>query len=137
MNIELKRQILDRDFTLGELLINNKHFGYTCEDTDRYLEDGVNEKVYGKSAIPRGLYRVTLTFSNRFQRVTPQILDVPGFEGVRIHGGNTAADTLGCPLLGKERTKNGVSNCAERNKELIRLLEEAEDNGEKAWITIS
>jgi hypothetical protein len=136
IDLYLYRDTLAADFTLGELTVDGKHFGFTCEDTDRKLEDG-GEKVYGKTAIPRGRYKVILSFSPHFDRITPEILDVPGFTGVRIHGGNTNADTFGCPLLGRDRTDNGVANCTERNKALIELLERAEDFGEETWITIS
>lgn len=124
MNIlTLKREIFDDDFTLGTLIgPDAKFYGCTVEDTDRRLEDG-SEKVYGKTAIPRGRYRVTLSYSYRFKKVLPQILDVPQFSGVRIHGGNSADDSLGCIILGRIRTSNGVRDCAGALAELIKDLE--------------
>lgn len=136
INLYLHRDIIEPEFTLGELTVDGAHFGYTCEDTDRQLEHG-GGKVPGQTCIPRGQYRVQLSFSPHFGRITPEILQVPGYTGVRIHGGNTNADTLGCPLLGKVRTVNGVSGCAERNKALIDLIERAEDFGDEVWMTIS
>lgn len=135
MNLVLKRDVFANKFTLGRLLVDGRHFGFTCEDKDRKLEED-GEKVYGETAIPRGKYQVVVTFSNRFKRPMPLLLGVPGFEGVRIHGGNTDADTLGCPLLGSQRTQTGVANCAAVNKALIELIEKAEDSGETVWITI-
>lgn len=136
MELQIHREILGDDFTLGTLSINNEFFGYTCEDKDRKLESG-GEKVYGKTAIPRGRYKVELTYSPHFSRVTPELVDVPYFSNIRIHGGNTSEDTLGCPLLGATRTKTGVSNCAERNTTLIAMMERAEDFGEEVWIEVA
>ena len=122
-------------FTLGRLYLDGKHFGFTCEDKDRKLEKG-GEKVYGKTAIPRGKYKVIVSFSQRFKKPMPLLLGVPGFEGIRIHGGNTSDNTEGCPLLGAHRTPNGVANCAGVNKALIDAIDAAEDRGESVWITV-
>lgn len=130
MNLLIKRDVLDQEFTLGTFYVDGKQFGYTCEDAVR------SEKVYGKTAIPSGEYKVVLSFSHRFQKVMPEILNVPGFAGIRIHGGNTAEDTLGCPLLGQKRTDKGVQNCATVNKRLIDILQACEDRGEAVWIGI-
>jgi len=135
MKLELKRDVFADTFTLGTLLANGKHLGFTCEDTDRKLEDG-NEKIYGKTAIPRGKYKVIISYSQRFKKPMPEVLDVPGFSGVRIHGGNTDADTLGCPLLGSARTGNGVANCKPINERLITLIEQCEEVGEEVWLTV-
>lgn len=135
MNLRLNREVLGEDFTLGRLYLDGVHFGYTCEDKDRRLEDG-GTKIKGATAIPRGRYRVEVSFSNRFRKLMPEFLNVPHFSGIRIHGGNTHDDTDGCPLLGLVRTANGVANCAERNKTLIARLEEAADRGEECWITV-
>lgn len=136
MLITLKRHECGDGFTLGTLSIDGLFLGYTCEDEDRRLEDG-NEKVYGKTAIPRGRYEVVLSFSNRFQKIMPEVLTVPGFSGVRIHGGNTAADTLGCPLLGAELTGNGVRDCAAVNATLKRRIQLALDRNERVWLEVS
>lgn len=103
---------------LGQMFIDGTYFGETLEDKDRYLETG-GEKVYGDTAIPRGVYPVVLSMSKRFGRVMPEVLDVPGFTYVRIHSGNTEADTSGCPLLGAVRAGPGVANCAGVNNRLI------------------
>jgi len=135
IKLTLIRDILGEEFTLGRMYVNGQLLGQTCEDKDRHIEDG-EDKVYGTSAIPRGLYKVSLSFSHRFQRVLPEIHDVPKFSGVRIHGGNTAADTLGCVLLGSIRTANGVKNCAGVMGRLISILEDAENSGEDVTLEI-
>lgn len=135
LDILLRRTIRTPEFTLGEMFVNGNHIGYTCEDADRRLECG-GEKVRGRTAIPCGRYKVILSFSNRFGRIMPEVLDVPGFSGVRIHGGNTAADTLGCPLLGSKRADDGVRDCAAVNVMLSRLIGSVEREGGEAWLTV-
>lgn len=121
---------------LGVLYADGTLIGETLEDPDRHLESG-GEKIHGGTAIPRGKYRVTITFSQRFKRPMPLLHDVPGFDGVRIHGGNTEADTSGCILLGAERTETGIRNCGPTNTRLMALLESAEDRGEEVWMEVT
>ena len=135
MEFILYRDVFDAAFTLGRLSVDGRPLGFTCEDTDRKLEDG-GEKIPGKTAIPRGRYPLQLSMSQRFKRVLPEITNVPGFTGIRIHGGNTHADTEGCPLLGTTRTKTGVMNCNVVNATLISLLHAAKERGEDCWIEI-
>ena len=122
--------------TFGKLYIDGKYFGETLEDTDREIEKG-GLKVYGDSAIPRGRYKVITSMSRRFGREMPEVLDVPDFRGVRIHGGNGPEDTLGCPLLGQVRTPNGVANCRGINDRLMLMLKEAEKRGEDVWLDVT
>ena len=136
MKLRIRRDIFEPDFTLGSMYVDDDFLGYTCEDCDRRLESG-GTKVHGETAIPRGKYRVVLSFSEKFRKYLPEVLGVPGFLGIRIHGGNDAADTLGCPLLGSERTDDGVKNCSGVNLHLVGLLEEAEHRKEECWLTVS
>ena len=136
LELRLFREIFDDEFTLGRLYVANVHFGFTCEDTDRQLETFPERKVHGQSAIPRGRYRLTASLSSRFKREMPLLVDVPGFSGVRIHGGNTSADTEGCPLLGSVRTARGVSGCAERNATLLKMIKDTEARGDECWVTV-
>lgn len=137
MNIELIRDYLSNSATFGKLFIDGKYLGETLEDVDRFLEtEGEGAKINGQTAIPRGRYKVSVTFSNRFQKPMPYLHDVHYFEGVRIHGGNTVADTHGCPLLGNVRTATGIAQCAGANERLMHLIEACEDRGEDVWITV-
>ena len=99
MKIEVKRDVRNEKFTLGKMYIDGEFFCYTLEDPVR--QAGV--KIYGDTAIPAGKYEVTITYSNHFKKLLPLINEVPGFEGVRIHGGNSADDTNGCILIAKNR----------------------------------
>ena len=136
MILLLRRDEREPTRTFGKLFVDGKYFGETLEDTDRELEDHPDAKIHGQTAIPCGRYRVTVTFSQRFQRPMPLLHDVPGFDGVRIHGGNTEGDTHGCPLLGAVRTDTGIRSCAPVNERLMAHLELAEDKGEEVWLTV-
>lgn len=107
------------DRTLGQLLANGVHFCHTLEDTLR--APGV--KVKGKTAIPAGLYRVKLTMSPKFGRITPQIMAVQNFDGIRMHGGNGPVDTDGCPLVAFNRTGIQIQGTAEAA--LLKLIQDA------------
>lgn len=107
------------DRTLGRLLVNGEHFCHVLEDTLR--PRGV--KVAGVTAIPAGLYRVTLEKSPKFKRIMPTIKGVPNFEGVRIHGGNRPEDTEGCPLVAFNRSGLVIHGAAE--KALAAKIQEA------------
>lgn len=122
-------------YTPGRMYADGIFFCHTCEDEDRCLEDG-GEKVYGRTAIPKGTYRITLSFSHRFQKLLPEVHDVPGFSGVRIHGGNAAEDSLGCILIGQVRTSAGIAQCAATVQRLIGLLQAAEDRGDEVTLEI-
>lgn len=122
--------------SLGKIYADDQYIGETCEDADRHLEDG-GEKVYGKTAIPRGLYKVVLSHSAHFGKMLPEVLDVPGYSGVRIHGGNTASDTLGCILVGRVRMADGIANCAATVQRIIDMIDNAEENGEVVTLEVA
>lgn len=134
MKIQVIRFQCGADCTIGELLVDREHECWTLEDVVR--PDGA-PKVYGETAIPYGTYRVVITFSNRFQRDLPLLLNVPGFEGIRIHPGNTAADTHGCLLVGTGRTGASVTNSRMAFDALFPKIRDAIDNGEEVTITYS
>lgn len=128
MKIRLERVSPGEACTIGKLYVDNVFFSYTLEDVDRQLEIG-GKKIKGKTAIPRGIYAVTIDFSNRFQKQMMHVLNVPQFEGIRIHAGNTAEDTEGCILLGKVRSENAVFNSREAVNALFDKVRTALDNG--------
>lgn len=103
--VEVKRIFMCSEYTIGKLYIDGAYFCDTLEDTVR-----AGEKVYGKTAIPAGTYKVKMTWSPRFKRYLPELLNVPNFSGVRIHSGNTATDTEGCLLLGLNKVKGRILN---------------------------
>jgi hypothetical protein len=122
MKLLLTRDIFGESYTLGKLFIDGKFFCYTCEDKVR------PKKIYAVTAIPAGKYSVSLTWSPTFKRVLPLIENVPGYEGIRIHNGNTDVDTKGCPLVGLTRTKNGVGDSRKAMALLMPILQKAWDD---------
>ena len=104
MLVKVVRTFKGPEYTIGKLYIDDNYFCDTLEDTVRPK----GEKIYGKTAIPAGKYKVKKTYSPRFKKQLPEILNVPNFAGVRIHAGNTAKDTDGCILLGLNKTKGAV-----------------------------
>ena len=104
MIITVKRLHKTDKSTIGELLIDGKFECYTLEDVER------KEKVYGETAIDKGTYKVIINRSNRFKVDMPLLLNVPKFEGIRIHPGNKAIDTHGCILVGTTRTLDFIGN---------------------------
>ena len=107
---------------IGDLLINGEFFCYVLEDQLR----AKGEKVYGETCIPAGTYKVVVDMSNRFKRLMPRLLNVPMFEGVRIHGGNTAKDSHGCPLIAFNTDGLKIWGSAEKllTKKLLLFLED-------------
>ena len=103
---------------------------WTLEDPAREAPGEPVEawKIKGDTAIPRGTYAVTVTRSNRFGVDLPLLLDVPGFEGVRIHGGNTAADTEGCILVAHHHPREDVIQ-GKATGEVMAILESAGNSG--------
>ena len=125
----------NENFTPGRMYFEQMAFCHTCEDEDRFLEKG-NVKVFGKTAIPRGKYRMITSQSQRFGRILPEVLDVPGFSGIRIHGGNTAEDSHGCILVGQVKTATGVAKCAETVNRIIDTIDDATELGIETWLEV-
>ncbi len=125
MDLRLVRDSCGPTCTQGSLYVNGVFACYTLEDVDRKLEEAGKGKIYGETAIPRGKYKVVLDYSQRFKRIMPHVLGVPGFSGIRIHPGNTIADTDGCILVGVVRAGNSVLNSKTAYERLMILLEDA------------
>lgn len=103
MELKLVREIFTDESTTGSLYVNGKFECYTLEDKVRPV------KVKGLTAIFPGHYEVVVTFSARFKKMLPLLLNVPQFDGVRIHPGNTAKDTEGCILVGTGRQADKIT----------------------------
>lgn len=126
MNFTLKRIHFGDKFTIGHLLLNDEVVCFTLEDTVREVDgQPVSEwKIPRSTAIPKGTYRVTPTFSPRFKRVLPLLHNVSGFVGVRIHTGNSDVDTEGCILVGSswDGKSNWISGSRPAFTKLMPLL---------------
>ncbi len=132
MNLQLQRLQCGRDFTIGELKVDDVFECWTLEDQLR--PPGV--KVAGQTCIPAGKYVVQITFSQRFQRLLPLVRDVPMFEGIRIHPGNTSADTEGCILVGEDRHGQSVGRSRDAFNALFAKLQDADRRGNLIFITV-
>lgn len=139
MDLKLKRIFRGDKYTIGHLYINGEYFSDTLEDVDRGLTNDMTEeeikkiKVYGKTAIPTGRYKVEVTYSPKFKRHLPLLIGVKGFTGIRIHSGNSAEDTLGCLLVGFNKEKGKVLNSRVTSDKLTALLRNTK---EEIYITI-
>lgn len=133
MELELIRDLKNDKYTLGKLSIDGVHFCYTVEDkvrdinNDGDLDDAGETKVYGETAIPSGKYKVVLSMSNRFKKMLPEVLNVKGFTGIRIHNGNGAIDSHGCIIVGTTREPNGVGLSRQCLTRLMAKLEGQKD----------
>lgn len=136
MELKLTRSVFTDKSTFGKLFMNGESYAFTCEDTVKHLNGDCSKKVQNKTAIDAGRYEVALTFSNHFQKYLPLLLNVKCFEGIRMHGGNTAEDSEGCILVGAEGDmKTRIWNCASKLTRLMAALK-AVEKIEKIWIEI-
>lgn len=130
MKITLKRIALKGTYTIGKLYINGEYFCDTLEDKVRDLNkngvfDNGEKKIYGQTAIPYGTYNVKWTYSNKFKKYMPLIENVPSFAGIRIHAGNSSADTQGCILVGENKAVGKVLNSKNTVNKLYPIIEKA------------
>ena len=134
MKLKLNRIALRKTYTIGKLYIDGKYFCDTLEDTVRDTNksgkfDNGEKKVKGKTAIPYGTYEIKWTYSPRFKKYTPQLMNVPQFEGIRIHAGNSSTDTEGCLLLGENKKVGMVLNSRATINKFYPIIKEACSNG--------
>lgn len=130
---------MGESYTIGSLSIDGKKLCDTLEDKVRDLNkngvfDGDEKKVYAETAIPYGTYDIVVDYSPKFKRELPRLQNVKHFEGILIHRGNTAEDSAGCILVGENKVKGKVINSTPYERELVRILKEAQ--GRKEPITI-
>ena len=143
MELSIIRKIFTDYSTIGDFLINGLRYYYTLEDKDRQRQpDGSilpwsrDLKVYGETAISYGRFQVITCFSNRFKKVMPLLLNVPDFDGIRIHGGNTDRDTHGCPLIGCEKGNDCIRESKKAFDDFFPRLTSALKRG-KVYIEIT
>ena len=133
MRIELVRIAFKDTYTIGKLYVDGKYFSDVLEDKDRGLDSSMNEseilkkKVKGQTAIPTGHYVINITYSPKYKRMMPLLLDVKGFSGIRIHSGNTAKDTEGCLIVGKNKKVGMVLESRDTYKRLFKMMEGQEE----------
>ena len=134
MKLTLKRIALRSTYTIGRLYVDGNYFCDTLEDTVRDLNkngkfDNGEKKVYAKTAIPYGTYEIKWTYSPRFKKYTPQLMNVPSFEGIRVHAGNTSADTEGCLILGENKQVGKVLNSRATINKFYTIIKKACSKG--------
>lgn len=144
MELLLKRIAKKDTYTIGKLYVDGKYVADTLEDKDRglrqdmSLEEIKKIKVYGQTAIPTGTYKIDMNtvspkFKNRswakpWEGKLPRLRDVPGYEGVLLHVGNQAQDSLGCVLIGQNKVKGQVINSTATFSKLMSILLKDRDN---------
>lgn len=139
MNLLIQRDTFTDTATLGKLYIDGVEFCNTLEDTMREKGGATfpSCKVQNETAIPVGVYTVVIDFSPHFKKELPHILDVPCYEGVRIHAGNSPQDSSGCILVGQTRRGNDeIGNSLNAFNALFAVLERAYDKGDPITLTI-
>lgn len=154
MKILIDRKWKKEEYTIGKLYVDGVFFSNTLEDKDRDLmssmspEEIKKEKKAGETAIPTGTYKIRMDISSpRFSRSNwyikncngariPRLKDVPGYDGVLIHCGNTARDTEGCILVGKNDVKGMVTKSKDYLLKLYNIMYAAYKKGENIEITI-
>jgi Family of unknown function (DUF5675) len=144
VELRVERKWFSDKSTIGELTADGVFQCFTLEDVVRAdptpdtpvtVADVAAVKVPGKTAIPPGRYRVIVTRSERFKRDLPLLQAVPGFEGIRIHAGNSDANTEGCILVGQERDEDLILRSVAALEPLIGRIREGLAAG-PVWLTI-
>ena len=142
-DLYLTRQTLQTDRTFGEITWEQKHLCWTLEDEDRGLHSQMTPeeikefKVYGKTAIPAGRYQLELLWSPHFKKQMVHLINVTGYSGVLLHGGNTEADSLGCPLcaFNKYEDQGRIQGSAEAK--IFAIVKDQISKGIEMYITIN
>lgn len=140
MEMKLARIYFAPTYTIGKLSLDGLPFCDTLEDANRDLNkdgkfDNGEVKVMHETCIPFGRYEVIMTLSSRFNEVMPLLLNVPGFDGIRMHSGNTDKDTSGCILVGTNTAKGMVTGSRDKVALLYPKITEALKT-QKVFITI-
>lgn len=139
MKLKIVRTWCNPNCTIGLLTVNGTNECFTLEDVIRQVPGRMVKdwKVAGQTAIPRGVYPVTITYSNRFKRELPLVDDVEGFTGIRIHPGNTAEDTEGCILVGRTKGPDCVYESRNAFNDLFAKIQTALNAGERVTLEVA
>lgn len=152
MKILIDRKWRKDTYTIGKVYINGQYFSESLEDRDRGLSDTmpleqiINAKIYGETAIPKGTYEIKMTYSNRlhsrvyarkYNGKLPEVLNVKGFAGIRFHPFNKASESSGCISVGKNSIKGQVTQATNYFYKLVdNYILPAISRGEKVTLTI-
>lgn len=142
MKLKLDRKYFKDTYTIGNLYVDGVFFSNTLEDKNRDVNkngkfDNGEVKVYGETCIPFGTYKIVVNVSSKFKRELPRLLNVPSFEGVLIHRGNTAKDSAGCILVGENKAVGKVLNSTPYEERLVKMMKKAIARGEEITIEIA
>ena len=152
LELTIERRYFKSTYCIGKLLVEGMPLSDSLEDKDRGLTSDMPtskiylKKVYGQTAIPTGRYEVRLSYSPKYAKrpwaakykgLIPEIMEVPGFSNVRLHVGNSSADTSGCPLVGENKVVGRLVNSTQAFYDLMDYyLVPAHQRKEKIFITI-
>ena len=142
MRILIDRKWKKNNYSIGKLYINGHYFCDTLEDKDRGLKQSMELKELKKlkiakeTAIPTGSYVLIISYSKKFKRDLIAVLNVPAYSGIRFHSGNTAKDTEGCILVGKNTEVGKVLNSRYYYENLHMMVKDALEKGEKVTLDI-
>ena len=116
MKIKVDRIYKGESYTIGKMYLNGEYFCDTLEDAIRPV------KIPNETAIPAGTYKVEVTYSPRFKRNLPLLIDVPNYTGIRIHNGSNKDHTSGCILVGFNTAKGILSDSRKTSDQLTEKL---------------
>lgn len=116
MKIKVDRIYKGESYTIGKMYLNGEYFCDTLEDAIRPV------KIPNETAIPAGIYKVEVTYSPRFKRNLPLLVDVPNYTGIRIHNGSNKDHTSGCILVGFNTAKGKLTNSRKTSDQLTEKL---------------
>lgn len=136
MEIKVERKWKKEKYTVGRMMVNGEFFCNTLEDVVREIDVNGVGKVKGETAIPAGKYKVIVNYSPKFGRQMPRLLNVPFFDGILIHSGNTAKDSAGCILVGYNKKVGELCNSRDVSDRMTEMVEAAQRRGEDIWIVI-
>ena len=147
MDFVLKRIAKKKDYTIGHLYVKEdvideystgEKLTYLCDTLEPVWRDFAHGayKLKNGCAIPEGRYPIVITYSPKFKKYLPLLLNVPKFSGIRIHAGNTVKDTKGCILVGENKKVGKLINSQNHVYLVKKRIVQAKNKGEGVWIEI-